>query len=61
MRWINAGRRRLDLQILWPLCKQKAFGDLDTAKAVFAVHAFHDPAWLALPHDEIVKIIDDLR
>ena len=63
MNWIYklwyARLRRIDLKILWPVCKQKA-EDLDHAKAAFAVHAFNDEAWKFLSHDEIVKRIDVL-
>lgn len=58
-RW-NARRRAIDLQILWPICKEKA-ADLDHAKAAFAVHAFNDGAWLTLGHDQVVAEIDKLR
>ena len=57
-RW-HARQRAIDLQILWPSCKQVAH-DLDHAKAAFAFHAFHDPAWLELGEDEICKRIDAL-
>jgi hypothetical protein len=47
------------MKVLWPICKQKST-DLDHAKAAFAVHAFNDPAWLALKEDHIRAIIDAL-
>lgn len=53
-------QRAIDLDILWPTCRANAT-DLDHARAAFAYHAFHDPAWLALGHDEIVRRIDELR
>ena len=63
MKWIYklwfARLRRIDLKILWPVCKQKAI-DLDHAKAAFTLHAFNDEAWKFLGHDEIVKRIDAL-
>lgn len=63
-RWIwNYWRRRqrqIDLEILWPACL-KLGRDLDHAKAAFAVHAFHDPAWLCLGEAEIYRIIDHLQ
>lgn len=52
--------RRIDLEILWPSCK-KAAPDLDTAKAVFAVHAYKDRAWLFLGEDAIYKAIEELQ
>lgn len=54
-------QRRIDLSILWPACKKQAGGDLDDARAAFAVHAFRDPAWTCLGHDEVVARIDALR
>lgn len=55
--WWCARQRRIDLEILWPICRDGA-NDLDHAKAAFAVHAFNDPAWLELGEDEIFNIID---
>lgn len=61
--WITrrrqARQRALDLKILWPSCRDLA-PDLDHARAIFAVHAFNDPAWLYLGESEIVRIIDTL-
>lgn len=34
---------------------------LDAARAAFAVHAYHDKAWLVLGHDGIAQRIDELR
>jgi hypothetical protein len=59
MNWWRQRQRSIDLSILWPVCKEKAT-DLDHAKAAFAMHAFHDPAWLALGDDEIKRQIDAL-
>ena len=55
----NKRRRQIDLDILWPACKENAI-NLDHAKAAFAVHAFADPAWNDLDHDEKYAIIDRL-
>jgi hypothetical protein len=64
MRWLlNLWRNRqreVDLEILWPSCKEQAV-DLDHAKAAFAMHAFHDRAWLVLGDDEIRRRIDGLK
>lgn len=64
MRWILGfwynRTRKLDLEILWPICKKQA-KDLDSAKAAFAVHAYNDPGWLFLGKDNIYKIIDELN
>jgi hypothetical protein len=58
--WWRARQRRIDLDILWPICVRGA-NDLDHAKAAFAVHAFNDPAWLALGEDEMLDFIDRLE
>lgn len=58
--WWRARQRAIDLRILWPICVQNA-PDIDHAKAAFAIHAFMDPAWLALGEDEIIKRIEELR
>jgi hypothetical protein len=58
--WWNARNRAFDLKILWPTCKEQAEGDLTLAKAAFALHAFHDPAWTCLGEAEIVRQIDEL-
>lgn len=58
-RWYSARLRKIDLQILWPICLKQA-KDLDHAKAAFAVHAFNDPAWLRLGEEEIKRRIDAL-
>lgn len=59
MNWWRARQRRMDLELLWPECRAVA-ADLDHAKAAFAMHAFHDRAWLALGDDEIKRRIDAL-
>jgi hypothetical protein len=57
--WWRARQRRIDIEILWPLCARGA-NDLDHAKAAFAVHAFNDPAWAELGEDRIFAVIDAL-
>jgi hypothetical protein len=59
-KWINARRRRIDIDILWPICVRGA-NDLDHAKAAFAVHCFNDPAWQELGEDAIIRFIDRLE
>ncbi|HEX5211637.1 MAG TPA: hypothetical protein VFW22_07880 [Pseudolabrys sp.] len=56
----RAHQRAIDLEILWPVCRKQA-SDLDHAKAAFAVHAFHDPAWLNLGEEEIIRRIEALE
>ena len=56
-----ANSRRIDLRILWPECK-KAAKDMDTARAVFAMHAFNDWAWHRLgDYDDIYEAIEALE
>ena len=57
-RW-HARQRAIDLNILWPSCKNMA-SNMDEAKAVFACHAYHDPAWLELGEGAIYDFIDGL-
>ena len=52
--------RRIDLKMLWPICKREA-GDLNTAKLAFAFHALNDTAWTCLGEDEVCRIIDELK
>jgi hypothetical protein len=58
--WWWARMRRLDLEILWPVCKREA-PDLEHARAAFAVHAFNDPAWLCLGEDGLIAAIEGLQ
>jgi len=57
-RW-HSRQRTLDMQILWPVCKEQA-DSLERAKAAFAFHAFHDRAWLCLGEQEIKRRINTL-
>ena len=57
--WWYARMRRIDMEILWPTCLEQTHS-LDHAKAAFAYHAFHDPAWLELGEDAIIEFIDGL-
>ncbi len=51
--------RRIDMEVLWPSCRRLA-KDIDQARAAFACHAMHDPAWLSLGEDEVKAFIDEL-
>ena len=57
--WWQARMRRIDLELLWPICVKGA-PDLDRAKAAFAYHAMTDPNWLALG-EEGIDIINNLQ
>jgi hypothetical protein len=52
--------RAIDMQILWPACVSHSTS-LDEAKAAFAMHAFHDRAWLSLGEPAICDAIDRLK
>lgn len=52
----NRRRRKIDIQILWPLCRDGA-GDLENARDAFAMHAMNDSAWSDLTGEEIYAII----
>ena len=58
--WWRAWQRRIDLEILWPICKREA-PDLDHARAMFAVHAYNDSAWLCLGEEALFAAIDRLE
>ncbi|WP_135210396.1 hypothetical protein [Vitreimonas flagellata] len=65
LRWIRdwwwARQRAIDLEILWPSCRDNA-PDLDRAKAAFAVHAFNDPAWIGFyGRERLASFIDGLE
>jgi hypothetical protein len=58
--WWAAQQRAIDVQYLWPICKEQA-RDFAEARYVFAIHAICDPAWLRLPVEEIKRQIGELQ
>lgn len=59
-KWWRKRMRRTDMEILWPACVEQA-ADIDLAKAVFATHAFNDPAWMKDYTDaQLTEFIDNL-
>jgi hypothetical protein len=50
--WWRARQRKIDVATLWPQCLAGA-NDIDHALLAFTVHAFNDPAWLALGEEEL--------
>jgi hypothetical protein len=60
IRWlINywcAYQRRLDKEILWPICKRET-ESLDDARNVFMVHVSIDPAWASLGMGKAALIV----
>jgi hypothetical protein len=59
--WWRARQRKIDLEILWPICVTGAGDDIRHAKAAFAYHALKDPAWMELGDVEILRRIDALE
>jgi len=59
-RW-DAGRREMDVTVLWPyICQQT--DDIDEAKAAFAFHIMHDPAWTReFSEMELIYFVDRLE
>lgn len=64
LRWLKsawyAHLRGIDIMILWPSLRRDA-ADIEHARAAFALHAFHDYAWLHLGEDRIKEFIDSLE
>ncbi len=54
-------QRKYDVDILWLAIKNQSPNDINHAKAAFALHCFHDSAWLYLGNDEISKQIGELQ
>jgi hypothetical protein len=60
VRKINARRRRIDLEVLWPACRDNA-PSIDRAREVFYLHAVNDEAWKELGFIEMGRIIGELK
>lgn len=56
----NQRRRRIDLQILWPVCKANA-KSLEAAKVAFSAHVYNDPAWAELDGEHLRQIVAALE
>jgi hypothetical protein len=60
LNWIvklwRARQRRIDLEILWPICKENA-RDIQHAREAFYIHAQLDPAWCELSEQEILDLL----
>lgn len=59
-RWWWSRQRAVDLQVLWPACKEMA-PDLDHAKAAFMLHAINDPAWARHYGEDLWQVVDALQ
>jgi hypothetical protein len=53
--------RRIDLDILWPVCKEESGGRLERARMAFKMHTAIDPSWHRLGEDRINEIVDGLQ
>ena len=59
-KWWRAHQRRMDLAILWPVCKQEA-PTLEHAKLAFLTHALNDTAWTKdYGREALVRYVDTL-
>jgi hypothetical protein len=59
-RWFDRRRRRMDVEILWRICRENA-PDLDHAKAAFFMHVMNDPAWSEyFTEAELCQFVSDL-
>ncbi len=58
--WCWERQRAIDLDVLWPIIKERARGDLAMAHEAFFMHAFNDPAWVVYYGeklwDEVTKL-----
>jgi hypothetical protein len=73
MRTWRRRQRKIDVDILWPICKREAEADmwrtehpqltaLDCAKGAFMVHCALDSAWTAdFSEAEIAAMVDELE
>ncbi len=59
MEWWHKRQRRIDIDILWPICKNYA-SSIDKAREVFLFHTDLDPAWDDISLDERISIINKL-
>jgi len=56
-----ARQRSIDLQCLWPACKDMAGGDLHRAHEAFFLHAFNDRAWVMTYKENLWTEVIKLR
>jgi hypothetical protein len=59
-RWWRRRQRAADLRILWPACVAQAPA-IEYARAAFAIHALHDPAWSDYTAAEILDFVKGLH
>jgi len=59
--WWRRRRRKTDIEILWPICKERANDDMAKARMAFFWHIMHDSAWGDMSEAEKIKFVDNLR
>lgn len=59
IKWWRRRQRTLDIELLWPSCKQQTKTRLD-AEAVFRVHMEMDPAYGDLDECDKLKFLKEL-
>lgn len=60
-KWWRKRQRAIDLQILWPVCVQKA-PDINIARRAFMLHCINDSAWnIDFTEEELRAYIDKLE
>ena len=58
--WWQARQRRIDIETLWPSCRDQA-SDLEHARRAFMLHIVGDPAWSAISDKERKRIVSELK
>jgi hypothetical protein len=59
--WSWERQRAIDLDVLWPIVKEQAGGDLARAHEAFFVHAFNDPCWVVYYGDNLWDEVTKLK
>lgn len=59
-RWWKKRQRAVDIQCLWPSCKENS-SDTDSARAAFRLHTMIDEAWSDMSDEEIDHVVATLR
>lgn len=60
MRLWRARQRRLDVELLWPVCIAEARGHRGGAERAFLMHMDIDPAYAGLSDNDKRQILNDL-
>ncbi len=60
IKWWRARQRQIDLDILWPACRDQA-ADLAAARNAFLLHVSQDSAWQDLRWQDACEIVSKLQ